>query len=57
MNEMCVRCCRLQKAPGQHYCLGCKRKVVKEWLDSFANQPTKEFPGVDIDRIHRRRSR
>jgi hypothetical protein len=57
IQEMCVRCGELPKAPSQHYCRGCKRKVVKEWRDAFANQPTREFPGVDIDRIHRRRER
>ena len=29
---------------------------MKQWRDAMANQATREFPGVDIDRIHQRMS-
>ena len=41
----------LDRALGK--CTPCHAKQVKEWRDNLTLQPTREFPGVDIDRIHR----
>jgi predicted ATP-dependent serine protease len=37
-------------------CSPCKKAQVREWRASMTLQPTRQFPGVDIDAIHRKRS-
>lgn len=51
----CARCGEADRAPGQGYCLPCKAVVVREWREAMTLRPTREFPGVDIDAIHRKR--
>lgn len=34
-------------------CAPCHYAQVKQWRKSLTLQPTRQFPGVDIDRIHR----
>ena len=51
---VCLRCGEAPKACG-HYCKPCHEKVTREWREAMTLRPTREFPGVDIDAVHRKR--
>lgn len=51
VKEQLCRDCGAEAA-SDGFCAPCRRVRRKEWRSTLTLRPTKEFPGVDIDRVH-----